>query len=109
MNLKIALFLGQRAMRTLKQVLTDAKVGYSKDIQIIVLGKTGAGKSALINSIIDLERIVAEEGADMEPCTGTVRLYRCSNVIPGVNVTVIDTPGLQDIHQHENDRSPTYQ
>ncbi|XP_019856616.1 PREDICTED: uncharacterized protein LOC109585108 isoform X2 [Amphimedon queenslandica] len=91
----------QRAMKTLKQVLTDAKVGHSKDIQIIVLGKTGAGKSALINSIIDLERIVAKEGADMEPCTGTVRLYRCSNVIPGVNVTIIDTPGLQDIHQKE--------
>uniref|UniRef100_A0A1X7U0R6 AIG1-type G domain-containing protein n=1 Tax=Amphimedon queenslandica TaxID=400682 RepID=A0A1X7U0R6_AMPQE len=91
----------QRAMKTLKQVLTDAKVEYTKDIQIIVLGKTGAGKSALINSIIDLERIVAKEGADTEPCTGTVRLYQCSNVIPGVNVTIIDTPGLQDIHQKE--------
>uniref|UniRef100_A0A1X7TD21 AIG1-type G domain-containing protein n=1 Tax=Amphimedon queenslandica TaxID=400682 RepID=A0A1X7TD21_AMPQE len=92
---------GQRAMNTLKQVLTDAKVGYSKDIQIVVLGKTGAGKSALINSIIDLEKEIAEESAHVEQCTDTVRLYRCSNIIPGVNVTVVDTPGLQGIHQQE--------
>uniref|UniRef100_A0A1X7TGQ1 Caspase family p20 domain-containing protein n=1 Tax=Amphimedon queenslandica TaxID=400682 RepID=A0A1X7TGQ1_AMPQE len=94
-------YKGQRAMNTLKQVLTDAKVGYSKDIQIVVLGKTGAGKSALINSIIDLEKEIAEESAHVEQCTDTVRLYRCSNIIPGVNVTVVDTPGLQDIHQQE--------
>ena len=88
-------------MNTLKQVLTDVKGGDSKEIRIIVLGKTGAGKSELINSIIDLGKAVAEEGADVERCTGAVRLYQCSDVIPGVNITVIDTPGLQDIHQQE--------
>ena len=86
-------------MNTLRQVLTDAKVGDSKDIQIIILGKTGHGKSALINSIIEKE--IAAEGAHMERTTDAVRLYQCSDVIPGVNVTIIDTPGLQDIRQQE--------
>ena len=88
-------------MNTLKQVLTDAEVGDSKDIRIIIIGKTGTGKSALINGIIDLEKKIAKEGADVERITDAVQLYRCSDVIPGVNVTVIDTPGLQDIRQQE--------
>ena len=86
-------------MNALRRVLTDAKVGDSKDIRIIVLGKTGHGKSALINSIIEKE--IAVEGAHMERTTDAVQLYQCPDVIPGVNVTVIDTPGLQDIQQQE--------
>ena len=89
-------------MKTMKQALESAKiVGPLKDIQIIVVGKTGAGKSALINSIIDLEREIAKEGGGVDRCSEAIRKYYCSDVVPGVNITVIDTPGLQDIHQQD--------
>ena len=89
-------------MKTMKQALLNAKIGgLAKDIQIVVVGKTGTGKSALINSIIDLKRGIAREGGGVDRCSEAVRKYYCSNVVPGVNVTVIDTPGLQDIHQQE--------
>ena len=89
-------------MKTMKQALENARIGGpAKDIQIIIIGKTGAGKSALINSIIDLEREIAKESGGSDPCLEGVRKYYCSNVVPGVNVTVIDTPGLQDIRQKE--------
>ena len=89
-------------MKTMKQALEKANIsGPLNDIQIIVVGKTGTGKSALINSITDLEREIAKEGGGVDRCSEVVRKYYCSNVVPGVNVTVIDTPGLQDIHQQE--------
>ena len=99
---KLPVIIDVIVMKTMKQALENAKIGGpSKDIQIIVVGKTGAGKSALINSIIDLEKEIAKEGGGSNPCSETVQKYYCSNVVPGVNVTVIDTPGLQDIHQQE--------
>ena len=89
-------------MKTMKQALENANIGGPlNDIQIIVVGKTGTGKSALINSITDLEREIAKESGGVDRCSEVVRKYYCSNVVPGVNVTVIDTPGLQDIHQQE--------
>ena len=89
-------------MKTMKQALENAKIGGpSKDIQIIVVGKTGTGKSALINSIIDLKREIAKEGGEINRCSEAVQKYYCSNVVPGVNVTVIDTPGLQDMHEQD--------
>ena len=89
-------------MKTMKQALLNAKIGGpAKDIQIIVVGKTGTGKSALINSIIGLEMKIAKEGRGINRCTEVVQKYYCSDVVPGVNVTVIDTPGLQDIHQQD--------
>ena len=99
---KLYVITDQIVMKTMKQALENAKIdGPSKDIQIIVVGKTGAGKSALINSIIDLKKEIAKEGGGVDRCSEAVQKYYCSNVVPGVNVTVIDTPGLQDIHQQE--------
>ena len=89
-------------MKTMKQALEKANIGGPlNDVQIIVVGKTGTGKSALINSITDLEREIAKEGGGIDRCSEAVQKYYCSDVVPGVNVTVIDTPGLQDIHQQE--------
>ena len=99
---KLYVITDQIVMKTMKQALENAQIGGpAKDIQIIVVGKTGTGKSALINSIIDLEITIARESRRIDRCSKTVQKYYCSNVIPGVNVTFIDTPGLQDIHQQE--------
>ena len=99
---KLYVITDEIVMKTMKQALKKAQIGGpAMDIQIIVVGKTGAGKSALINSIIDLEREIAREGGETNRCSEAVQKYYCSDVVPGVNVTVIDTPGLQDIHQKE--------
>ena len=60
---------------------------------ILVTGKTGAGKSSLINGMVGLE--VAKEGSTLERCTTTVQQYKVS-CQGGVVITIWDSPGLQD-------------
>lgn len=66
----------------------------SNAIKMMVSGKTGVGKSSLLNGILGKE--ICEEGDDFDPKTLKVQEYKhkCENV--GVSITVIDTPGLQD-------------
>ena len=89
---------GQHAMSTFKRILKGSKPA---DIRLLTVGKTGQGKSTLINSIIELEEVVAKEGAGANHCTTTSELYYYCGVVPGVSVTLIDTPGLRDIQGKE--------
>lgn len=66
----------------------DAK---KKKLSILIVGKTGVGKSSTINSMMDEE--VASVG-DFEPVTTEVRPY--FSEINGVPYSVYDTPGLCD-------------
>ena len=59
---------------------------------ILITGKTGVGKSRLVNALVG-ER-VAKEGRSKSACTDTVTSYRAE--INGVDVVVWDSPGLQD-------------
>ena len=59
---------------------------------ILITGKTGVGKSRLVNALVG-ER-VAKEGRSKSACTDTVTSYRAK--INGVDVVVWDSPGLQD-------------
>jgi Toc86/159 family protein import component len=68
-------------------------------LRILLLGKTGVGKSATINSMFD-ERMVAT-GA-LHP--GTDRIKKIEGTIKGLRVTVIDTPGLMP-HYHGQRRN----
>ena len=94
------LITDRNAMRTFKELLQEENI--STNINLLVTGRTGQGKSALINSLIELGREIASEGSDTDCCTTTSRSYTYPNIIPGVNVTIIDTPGLQDAQSNEH-------
>ena len=87
-------------MKTIKEILEKRSI--SRDINLLVIGRTSQGKSALINSLIELGKKTTLEGARTNCCTITTQSYTCSNIIPGVNVTIIDTPGLQDTQNNEH-------
>ena len=70
----------------------------SKELRLLVTGKTGEGKSTLVNGLLGAN--VAVEGAGSERCTTTVEEYRAE--IEGVPITVFDSPGLQDVTEKEN-------
>eukprot|EP01083_Nonionella_stella_P108094 313954_1 len=88
---------------------------------ILVCGKTGAGKSTLINSmmnyIYDVEmgdnfrlKLIEEPkkpGGDAESCTDHISSYRIKKPRGGnidYDLTIIDTPGFGDTHSLDKDR-----
>ena len=64
----------------------------TKSATILVTGKTGAGKSSLINGIIGQE--VAKEGHELDRGTTEVESFECK--YHDVDITIWDSPGLQD-------------
>lgn len=71
----------------------------SNSISILITGKTGTGKSLLVNAILGQD--VAVVGHTLDPETSKVSSF--SGVINGINVTVWDSPGLQDGLSKEDD------
>ena len=89
------------AMKTFKSVLAKHFKNHQTDLQILLAGRTGTGKSSLVNGILETCDCIAEEGAKVENCTSEVTRYFKSDVIPGVNVSIFDAPGLQDLKENE--------
>jgi len=71
---------------------------------IIVLGKTGAGKSSIMNAVCGAEVFQVRDPTDMESCTDKPRLEESSFIDNGVqyNMKLIDTVGLFDTKKKSN-------
>ena len=70
----------------------------SNSLSIFVSGKTGGGKSALVNNLVGEK--VAEEGAEPDPMTTEVTCYKRN--INSIDLKVWDSPGLQDGTDNES-------
>ena len=78
-------------MRTFESLLQKTWRN-QKELHILVTGKTGQGKSTLINGILGGN--VVAEGAGASRCTTEVEMF--FQTLHGVPVKVFDSPGLQD-------------
>ena len=70
----------------------------SKTLDILITGKTGSGKTALINGLIG--RKVGEEGEELTRMTTHVDAKEFS--LNGMEAKIWDTPGLQDDTDEED-------
>ena len=73
----------------LKKIVESAK-----ELRILFAGKTGAGKSSLINALIGRKWVQVEMGVQDGGVSLRVESY--TERIKGVKVTAYDSPGLQD-------------
>ena len=88
--------LGAGEYKDVAQKTINVWVAKSKSLRIVIFGKTGAGKSSLINTLF--ERQVAKEGDTIYAETKVVSNYTkmITLTVNDIYVTLWDTPGLKD-------------
>ncbi|KAI3449500.1 hypothetical protein Pfo_006165 [Paulownia fortunei] len=78
------------AKRTALQLEAGERDDLDFSVNILVLGKSGVGKSATINSVFGEEKAAIDAFE-----TGTAHAKEISGFVDGVKVQVVDTPGLK--------------
>ncbi|KAJ8050830.1 GTPase IMAP family member 4 [Holothuria leucospilota] len=97
--------LGKKKFEKMKNRYTlevNLKLGIftsSEEVRIVVIGKTGVGKSTTANTI--LGRHLFEEAASSASVTRKSRMRE--NNVNGRMIKVIDTPGLHDTHKSKEE------
>ena len=87
-------------LQAVKHTFQDwCRQNYRKDFSILITGKTGVGKSSLVNALVG--RTVAKEGHEKDPRRAEFFSY-CAEVIEGIEVRIWDSPGLQDGTDNEH-------
>ncbi|KAF8094174.1 hypothetical protein N665_0368s0013 [Sinapis alba] len=98
---RVGAFSFDRASSMAEQLEAAGQDPLDFSCTIMVLGKSGVGKSATINSIFD-EAKICTDAFQM----GTKRVQDVEGFVQGIKVRVIDTPGLlpSGSDQHKNEK-----
>lgn len=85
--------------RTLKEILTQAtppEIVAQQPVNLLLVGRTGAGKSSLINTLF----VAPQAEVDALPSTDTIRDYRWQ-APTGETLTLWDTPGYEQVQRSD--------